>query len=299
MLKEQNRKVLGVDLHEGPFTNLMGSVADPLLWQNIPEIGGVIHGAALTDLWRRDPSDFERINAEGARLAGLFAAERGVPLVYVSSYTALIDASVRKERVLTGEEEIPPGRLIGAYAVSKRRGELLVKENAPHAAVVLPTAPLGPGDHLLTPPMRLVRDVASGKLPGVMRGRINIVDVRDVARGTLAALDRGAGGRFLLSGEDFSLRELADLTADGAGVKPPRLTVPKEVAGLAALVSQAVAALGGPPPQAPRAGVQLASQRVRFDGSRSRRALGLAQPDSERTIRDAVSFLRHEGLLAG
>ncbi|GGY46243.1 NAD-dependent epimerase/dehydratase family protein [Parvularcula lutaonensis] len=303
MIHERGDAAVCLDLHaeEGaPWLSIRGSVIEPSAWETVGKVDAVIHGAAITDLWRKDPSDFDRINRGGAEMAALFAKQHDAPLLLVSSYTVLMGRGTRSETLIDGVSLPPPLDLIGAYPTSKRAGEKAALAAWPQTVIVRPTAPIGPGDLTLTPPMKMTRDVAAGKLPGVMAGRINIVDIRDVAAATFAALDRGKPGKaYLLSGEDLTLRQYAQKVAAEARVDPPALTVPPIVARAAARIEAMACKLTGQPPTAPADGVDLAALPVRFDNRLAREELGFAPRATEEAIRDAVAFLRQEGFLAG
>lgn len=303
LLRERGDDPVALDLRhpqDVPWTTIRGSVIDAEAWQTAGRCDALIHAAAITDLWSRDPSVYDRVNRGGTEMAALFARRQGIRLIVVSSYTVLIGRGMRREMVLDGKRIPPPIDLVGAYPRSKRAAEQAALRHHPETVIVRPTAPIGPGDVALTPPMRLLRDVAAGSLPGMMRGRINIVDIRDVAAGTLAALDRGKpGAAYLLSGRDLSLRSFASEVAAKAPVGAPRLEVPGFVAALAARVEEAASRWSGRPVRAPLDGVVLASRPVAFDPWLARQDLGFESRPLDQSIGDAIAFLRQEGLLAG
>ena len=289
---------IGLDLEtnpDAPFLQVVGSVNDPAAWKTVGAVDAVIHAAALTDLWRPNPEEFDHVNRAGSVMAAQFAHKLDLRMVLVSSYTVLMPTGREDERPLTGREASEPNDLIGPYAHSKRMAELEVREVHSNSVVVRPTAPIGPGDHRPTPPMRLVRDVVAGKLPGVMQGRINVIDVRDVAAGVLAALDKTqAEGPYLLSGHDLSLKAFAASVAEAAGVKPPALEVPVGLAKVAAHVDEGLAKLRSRPVMAPLDGVRLAAQPVSFDATYAEKDLGFKARPLDETIKDAVAFARQE-----
>ena len=132
----------------------------------------------------------------------------------------------------------PAWELSVAYKRTKLEAERLVLDAADRgldAVVVNPTAPVGEGDAKPTPTGRMIEGVASGKLRGyVATTGLNVVDVRDVARGHLLAYERGAAGeRYLLGGENISLRDLFARIAQLAGRSRPRIRVPYVVARIA------------------------------------------------------------------
>ncbi|MEM1381409.1 MAG: NAD-dependent epimerase/dehydratase family protein [Pseudomonadota bacterium] len=296
MLMERGETPIGLDVEtdpDAPFMQVVGSVNDPQAWKTAREVDAVVHGAALTDLWRSDPDTYDEVNRGGAVMAARYAKAHALPLVIVSSYTVLLPNDRLDERQVTGREEVDPDKLIGPYAKAKRRGELEALDAYPAARVVRPSALIGPGDPGPTPPMRMLRDLVSGQLPGVMAGRINVVDVRDVAEGTLTALDKGSdGGAYLLSGTDLSLKQFAQQVAQAAGARAPMLEVPVPLARLAARLDHWQAEQFQKPVTAPRDGVELAALPVTFDARFAQEKLRFTARSLEHTIADAVADVK-------
>src|SRR5207248_4919334 len=112
------------------------------------------------------------------------------------------------------------------YKRTKLEGERLAL--AAGAVCVNPTTPVGDGDVTPTPTGAMVRGVATGRYRVALRSTgLNLVDVRDVARGHVLALERGRPGeRYLLGGVDLTLREVFAAVADLAGRPRPRVAVP-------------------------------------------------------------------------
>lgn len=189
-----------------------------------------------------------------------------------------------------------PEALLGPYPAAKRQAELFVLEEVAaaglDAVIVLPSAPVGPGDVHGTPPTRLLADLAAGRLPALMDTVMNFVAVEAVAHGVLAALERGARGRrYLLSGEDAPLSAIAAQVAALAGVRPPRWRVPYALALGAAAVEEGLATLTGRAPRATLTGVRLAGRRVGFSNARARAELGFEPPPLAETLARAVAAL--------
>lgn len=238
----------------------------------------VIHAAAIAHLWAPGRSSYDRTNLEGTATILAEAERRSVRMVYVSSYTTLIDRNTRRGTVLDESVEIPPGRLCGDYPRTKREAELLVQAAAAgglDALCILPSAPIGAPDPSNTPPTQMIADLASGRLPAIVDCTLNLVDARAVARAILAATTEGkAGERYLLSGEDIDLGDLAALIEARTGVRAPKYRAPKTLALGVARVEALVARLTGMPPRAPLTGVRLASVDCRFRAEKARATLG-------------------------
>lgn len=256
----------------------------------------VIHGAAMTGLWARDPAAFESVNAGGTDTVLTATADAGVARsVYISSFVTLITGVRTRHRHRVDETlELPPSAMLGPYPRSKRLGELAAQQAPRPAVIVQLPAPVGPGDYRPTPPTAMLTDLANGRLPALLDCDWAMVDVRALAEGVLAALDRGVPGRrYLLTGEtidtDGLLAHLPWLPSQ------PRARVPHWLALATARSEEVVATLTGRPPGAPMTGVRLAGPRLVFDNSRARRELGFTPPPLQPALREALVWLRAEG----
>jgi dihydroflavonol-4-reductase len=282
-----------------------GSVDNPTALQLAVRGGveGVIHLGAISSLWTRDKEAHQRINAHGAGLAAQIAKREGVGrFVYVSSHTTLISGPPKQPPVLLDEQvHVPSSALLGSYPRSKREGERAVLAlNGPEFAAIsaIPTLPIGPGDVSRTAPTRLLLDLARGRLPALLETSMNFIDVRDLARALIAALDRGRGGeRYLLSGHDLRLSEVAAQVAKAARRGRVLARVSYPLALSAAHVQEALAAWSGKPPEAPVAGVKLAGRWVEFSNAKARDALGLQVRPFADSLADFLEWARQERVL--
>jgi dihydroflavonol-4-reductase len=179
------------------------------------------------------------------------------------------------------EDDAPPAyELAVPYKRTKLDGERLALRAAAegHRVVIVnPTTPVGPGDRRPTPTGKMVRDVAQGRARAYLaRGVLNIVDVRDVAAGQLLAFERGVSGRrYLLGGENLTMREIFAHVARAAGRPAPRVPVPWPLAYAVARIADAALRPFGREPQLLNLDeVRLARLPMPFDDSRARRELG-------------------------
>lgn len=198
----------------------------------------VFHVAALYS-YRASAEEFERVNVAGTRNVVAACLAQGVSrLVHTS--TAGTCGPV-EGRVATEEDEPPPWELVVPYKRTKLAAERLVlaaARDSLDAVVVNPTTPVGPGDRKPTPTGAMIAGVARGRIPGYVAGTgLNVVDVRDVARGHVLAHERGKRGeRYLLGGENLALSELFTRIKALAGRGGPLIRVPYAVARAAAVV---------------------------------------------------------------
>lgn len=306
-LRADGRDVRALDLKEMPGVAdaITGSVTDPAVCAAAcAGVDRVFHLAGVADLWSRDAEIFERVNVGGAR--AMLAAARNAKakkFVFCSSLTTLVAKSARIGASEADESlERDPAELIGAYPQSKRRGELLTIEAARaglDAVIAMPTEPLGPGDDAPTPPTKMILDFANGRTPAYIDCILNFVPVDDLARGMIAAADRGAPGeRYLLGGENISMRALLVMIERATGRPMPKTRLPYAAAYAAGLVdTHLVAALTQKAPRAPLTGVRLAGRRVTFSSAKAERELGWRAGPAAPALRAMLQWAEGEGLL--
>jgi dihydroflavonol-4-reductase len=191
----------------------------------------VVHVAALYS-YDAPELEFERVNVEGTRTILAAALAKGVRR-FLHTSTAGTCGPV-PGAIATEEDEPPEWELTVPYKRTKLESERLAL--AAGAVVVNPTTPVGEGDAKPTPTGQMIEDVASGRIHGyVATTGLNVVDVRDVARGHALALEKGEPReRYLLGGVNLRLDELFAVVADLAGRPRPELRVPYPFAVAAA-----------------------------------------------------------------
>jgi dihydroflavonol-4-reductase len=286
----------------GGVERIEGSILDEdLLGRAAAGAGAIIHCAAVADLWAPRNLIYHQVNMRGTCEVLIAARRAGARVVHVSSYVTLIGGPDQGEAMLDETVELSPSDMLGPYPHSKREAELAALSAArmgQEVVIVQPSAPVGPGDHRLTPPSRMIRDLAAGKTPAVLDCLLNLVDVRALAGAVITARDKGRSGeRYLLTGEDLPMMEVSAKVATLAGVAAPRFRAPHWLALTAARVEAGVSALTKRPPTAPLTGVRLAGRRVRFDNTKARHELEFTPPPIDAALTDAVAWMRAAGLL--
>jgi len=253
----------------------------------------LFHVAADYRLWVPDPTTMMRTNVDGTRALLLAAQSRGVEkIVYCSSVAAL---------GLTGTAEpsdeatpVDPTKIVSVYKQSKYKAEQavldLVREHGVPAVIVNPSTPVGPRDIKPTPTGKMIRDAAAGRMPAFVETGLNIVHVDDVAEGHALALERGRiGEKYILGGEDFSLREVFAMAARAAGRAPPRVQLPIAPLIPVALVCEALARFGIEP-VVTREMLAMARKKMFFSSAKARRDLGYSPRNAAQAIDDAVEW---------
>ena len=186
------------------------------------------------------------------------------------------------------------------YAVTKHQAEGIVREavrGGLDAVIVNPTFMFGPLDSKPSSG-RLIVDVVRGKMPGRMPGMNNFIDVRDVARGMIAAAEKGkAGERYILGGENMSYAEVSDCIARIAGTRPLSWNVPRALAAIPGWFGDVRAWLGGEPLLTSVTIRYAYSPRFIFRSDKAKRELGYTTGPLDDAIRDALAWFRATGML--
>ena len=283
-----------------PAERVKGDVRDrESLRRGMAGCGWVFHVAALYSYWGYRWKHFYETNVEGTRQVLEVARDRGAErIVYTSSIAAL---GVHKDGSSATEDT--PSTLadrIGPYQRSKFLTEAVVRDFARRGLPVIivnPSSPVGIGDHKPTPTGQIVVDFLNGRIFGYVDTGLNIIDVEDVAAGHLLAAERGqAGERYILGGENLTLKQILDLLAEISGRPQVRLRIPHWVAQCWAYVDVTMARLN--PRRIPAATpdkVRLSRRYEFFDPGRAVRELGLPQTPAHVALRKAVEWYRSHG----
>jgi len=197
--------------------------------------------------------------------------------------------------------ETTPVRLeemVGPYKRSKFLAERVAEEFAAKGlpvVIVNPSAPVGAWDIKPTPTGQMIVDFLKGRMFATLDTGLNLVDVRDVARGHILAAEKGrVGEKYILGNQNCSLGEIFALLARVTGVPAPRHRVPYRLAWMSALVLEGVARLTGAPPRVSLTAVRMAKKPMYFSAEKAVRELGLPQTPVGRALRDAVEwFVAH------
>jgi dihydroflavonol-4-reductase len=163
---------------------------------------------------------------------------------------------------------------------------------------VNPSTPIGPGDLKPTPTGRMVMDAALGRMPAYVDTGLNIVHVDDVAAGHLRALERGRiGERYILGGEDMTLREILVRISGLVGRKPPSVRLPHAVLLPLALAAEGLARLTGGEARATVEGVRMARKHMYYSSDKAVRELGYSWRAPAAAFEDAIAWFREQGFL--
>jgi dihydroflavonol-4-reductase len=259
----------------------------------------VFHVAADYRLWVTDPNQMYRSNVEGTRAILNAARKNGVQrIIYTSSVATMGFTS--NGHPADEESPVSLGEMIGPYKRSKFMAEQLALEagrNGMHVVTVNPTTPIGEQDVKPTPTGRIVVDFLKRKFPAYVETGLNLVDVRECARGHIAALEKGrAGERYILGGENLTLKQILDTLGKITGLPSPKIKLPYLFAFVAGVVDEAIT--GRILKREPRATVdtvRMGKKKMFASSDKAERELGWKIVPVEDALRRAVDWFRANG----
>lgn len=258
----------------------------------------VYHVAADYRLWARNPQEIYDNNVGGTRNLLSACCEAGVEKVV---YTSSVGTIGMQRNGVPAIEDTPVklDDMIGHYKRSKFMAEQVAREFAASGlpvVIVNPTTPIGAGDIKPTPTGKIILDFLRGRLPAYVETGLNLVAVEDVAEGHLLAETRGrVGERYLLGGENWSLKEILEALAKICGRRPPRFRIPWTVALMAGTLDDFVTGtLLRREPSIPLEGVRMSRYKMYVSCEKARRELDYNPRPVEQALRAAVDYFRYD-----
>jgi len=259
----------------------------------------VFHVAADYRLWVRDPDEMYRSNVEGTKAILEAARESKVRrVVYTSSVATM---GFQSNGHLANEESpVSLANMIGPYKRSKYMAEELAIEagkSGMDVVVVNPTTPVGERDIKPTPTGRIVVDFLKKKFPAYVDTGLNLVDVAECAQGHIAALEKGRSGeRYILGGENLTLKQILDRLADITGLPSPKIKVPYVVALATGVVDQVVTGyIRNREPRATIDAVRMGRKKMFVSSGKAEHDLGWKTVPVDAALRRAVEWFRANG----
>ena len=259
----------------------------------------VFHVAADYRLWVRDPAQMYRANVEGTRTILQAARKNGVRRVVYTSSVATMGFTVKNNPV---DESSPVSleNMIGHYKRSKYMAEevaIAAGHDGIDVVVVNPSTPVGEQDIKPTPTGRIVVDFLKKKFPAYVDTGLNMVDVRECARGHVAALEKGRSGeRYILGGENLTLKQILDKLAAITGLPSPRVRLPYAVALASGVVDTVVTGVVlRREPRVTLDAVRMGRKKMFVSSAKAERELGWKAVPVDAALRRAVQWFNENG----
>jgi dihydroflavonol-4-reductase len=271
-----------------------GSVLDrEQVREALEDVEEVYHLAGLPGMWMPHKEDFHAVNCQGTEVVVDAARRRGVLRFLHCSTESILFRRVGAESAVTEHVHATVEEMPGAYTCSKMLAEQKALQAAASGFPVVianPTMPIGPHGGNLTPPTLMLRHFLSRRIQIYLNFVMNLVDVRDVATGLCLVMERGRRGqRYILGGENISLKKLlaiVDVISDRSALRIP---IPAMVAQISAATLEFIADhVTHGPPAATVEGVQIALRSKALSIERARHELGYAPRPIGVALKEAV-----------
>jgi dihydroflavonol-4-reductase len=283
-----------------PGDTLVGDLSEPESLKSA--LGGcdaVVHVAADYRLWIPDPAAMYRANVDGTRELLRLAREAGVArFVYTSSVATM---HFRTDGIVINEDTpVSLADMVGHY----KRSKFLAEQEAIRAArggqrvmILNPTTPIGPYDAKPTPTGRIFVDFLNGKFPAYVDTGLNLVDVAEVARAHVVALTRGKpGSRYILGGENLTLKQILDKMSAITGIPSPTVKIPFVVAATYAFFEEWITGrIRGKEPRATLEEVRMGRKKMFASSAHAEQELGFRILPVYPSMRAAIEWFRANG----
>ncbi len=274
-----------------------GSILDPsAVDRALTGVDQVYHLAALPGMWVARKQDFHDVNCHGTEVMLAAAQRHGVSrFLHCSTESILFRYSDlgqgSPEEALQSAEVMP-----GPYTRSKALAERLARQAASAGLPVIigtPTMPIGPADHNLTPPTAMLLHFLKHRLQLHVDFLVNLVDVRDVAKGLILAMERGrVGQRYILGGESIRLGRILRMMATMSGRRQLPIPVPGRIAELSAAILELIAdRVTHKVPSGTTEGVRIALHASDLSIEKARRELGYEPRPIEPVLQETIAHL--------
>jgi dihydroflavonol-4-reductase len=259
----------------------------------------VMHVAADYRLWIRDPDTMYRANVDGTRDLLRLAREAKIPrVVYTSSVATM---HFRTDGIVINEDTpVTLADMVGHYKRSKFLAEqqaIAAAEDGQRVIILNPTTPVGPNDAKPTPTGRIFVDFLNRKFPAYVDTGLNLVDVAEVARTHVIALTKGKSGRrYILGGENLTLKQILDKMSAITGIPSPKTRIPFAIAATYAFFEEWITGrILGKEPRATLEEVRMGRKKMFASSARAQQELGFRIVPIYPAMRAAIDWFRANG----
>ena len=267
----------------------------------------IIHCASMVTVNPNYSEKLMAVNVTGTRniITKVLNHPECEKMVYVSSTGAIPEephgVKIREVNKFT---PCDPKKVVGAYSQSKATATQMVLDAVQvmglKACVVHPSGILGPNDHAIGETTGTLLQIIKGEMPMGMQGSFNLCDVRDLAAGTIAAIDKGRIGEcYILANKTVTLKEMCDMLHEECNAKQIKFYLPLDLADKIAQGLEKQAEKTGKMPLMTTFSVYNLARNNEFDCTKARTELGYTTRSYEETIHDEVQWMIAEGLIDG
>jgi dihydroflavonol-4-reductase len=278
----------------------VGDLASPESIKNaLTGCDAVVHVAADYRLWIPDPAAMYRANVDGTRELLRLAREAQVKrFVYTSSVATM---HFRTDGIVINEDTpVSLADMVGHYKRSKFLAEqeaIKAAEAGQQVIILNPTTPIGPNDWKPTPTGRIFVDFLNAKFPAYVDTGLNLVDVSEVARAHVFALTKGRPGqRYILGGENLTLKQILDKMSAITGLPSPTVKIPFAVAEAYAFFEEWITGrIRGKEPRATLEEIRMGRKKMYASSAHAQQELGFRILPVYPAMRAAIEWFRANG----
>jgi dihydroflavonol-4-reductase len=278
----------------------VGDLADPVsIAPALPGCDAVMHVAADYRLWIPDPQAMYKANVDGTRELLRLAREAGVRrVVYTSSVATM---GFRSDGLIVNEDTpVSLANMVGHYKRTKFLAEqeaISASQAGQQVMILNPTTPIGSHDSKPTPTGRIFVDFLNHRFPAYVDTGLNLVDVEEVARTHVAALTTGAPGRrYILGGENLTLKQILDKMSAITGIPSPTVRIPFAVAATYAFFEENITGrILKKEPRATLEEVRMGRKKMYASSARAQQELGFRVAPVYPAMRSAIEWFRAHG----
>ena len=283
-----------------PYERVEGNLGDEgVLREALSGIDIVVHLAALVSFSKPETAQMWLVNVRGTEVLARLAREAKVARFLHMSSVAAVGATLTRQ-VLDEKSSYGLGRYRLPYFDTKHQAEEISLSEVARgldAVIVNPVSMFGPGDRRKTEGS-LLDAAARGRIPFSPPGGVNVADVRDVARGTMAALRRGrTGERYILGGQNLHGRDLVATVMDVVGRRPPRFTLHRYVVQCLAAAARVIEVVKPLPPPMTAQMLRMCPLFFWYSSAKARSELGYSSRPVREAIKETFQWMEQQGLV--
>ncbi len=302
-LKRRGEYVRALHRNGSPAVAVLEKIADEILYCDVTNkdelseafkgADTVFHLAGIIAIQSKLTEEVRNVNVQGTKNVCEACLEHNIrKLVYTSSVHAL--SFKNNKEILTEPDRYDPSKVHGGYAKSKAEASNVVLDfaaNGLDATLALPSGVIGQYEYRRSNFGQMVADVCDRKLPAIVTGRYDFVDVTDVALALIDLRDKGAKGEsYILSGHIMTVRELANAAAKGAGVKAPKLCFPNFLVRWVAKLIEKRAEKKGHMPMFTPYSMKVLKDNCNFSHEKITALTGYAPRELEEPLKEQAQF---------
>ena len=270
------------------------------LLEAVSQSDAVFHLAGIIDIGTANKKKIYEVNVNGTKnIVDLCIENEVKTLIYVSSVHAIpeLDGNQSIHEI----EKFSPEHLKGTYAKTKAIATqyVLDAKNKLDVRIVHPSGVIGPYEYVTSNIGQMIEDFEKRKLKAYIEGGYNFVDVRDVSRGLIQALEKGSSGQcYILGGHYITVEELMKKLECYTGVKAPKTILPYWFIQSMSFFAEGYYKLLKQKPLFTSTSIHVLRSNANFCIEKAQKELGYCCRSIDETIRDTIAWLSRKDQLA-